>query len=440
MSTRIRFSDALVTAKAILTEHAVELPGERIVIVRDLMGRLHLALEGTRDEKATKKILRDWRGKLGAYAPASDKSAVFWRDEMFDPDAVFANSDAHEICELADKKLLLLDRQFIGLDWLRPEQAALPVRTITFYGLKGGVGRSTALSAFAWWMAKQGKRILVVDLDLESPGVSHTLLADEARPDYGVVDWLVEDAVGQADDELLVNMIAPGPTTPSGDIRVVPALGAKTTDFLPKLARAYGDTRGLNGVEHFGQRLRRLCLALIERTSCDLLILDSRAGLHDIAAVTITHLSDIALLFATSSRQTWGGYTELLGNWSRHPEIARQVREKLRVVAALVPQTTEERKRYLETLTDQSWECLTMLYDEVPPPTEEGSEAQGVADYFNFDRDDADAPHSLLPIYWRPEFVDADFINQPELLEDNHYLPAFGDFVKRLSVLAGVQP
>lgn len=441
MNTRILFSDALKIAKVLLTEHAGELPGERIVIVRDLMGRLHLALDATGNDKnkeTVKNLLKKWHRKLGVYAPTSDKSAVFWRDEMFDPDAVFANSDAYEIGSLAGKKLLLLDRQFMGLDWLRaPNPVALSVPTVAFYGLKGGVGRSTALSAFAWWMAKQGKRVLVVDLDLESPGVSHTLLADEARPDFGVVDWLVEDAVGQADDQLLANLIAPGPATPTGDIRVVPALGAKTTDFMPKLARAYGDTRGAHGLEHFGQRLHRLCQALIDRTGCDLLLIDSRAGLHDIAAVAITHLSHIALLFSTSSRQTWRGYTELLENWAEHPTMAKQVREKLQVVAAMIPEIPEARKRYLDALIGQSWDCLTSLYDEVPPPSEEENpgESTGLYDYFNFDRDDPDAPHTPLPIYWRQEFVDGDFVSQTELTEDNHFLPAFGEFVKRLSEL-----
>jgi len=443
MNTRIFFSDALKIANSLLTKRAEELPGERIVIVRDLMGRLHLALDAAgndENKKAVKNLLKEWREELGVYAPTSDKSVVFWRDEMFDPDAVFANSDAHEIGNLAGKKLLLLDRQFMGLDWLRtPNPVALSVPTITFYGLKGGVGRSTALSAFAWWMAKQGKRVLVVDLDLESPGVSHTLLADEARPDFGVVDWLVEDAVGQADDELLANMLAPGPSTPTGDIRVVPALGAKTADFMPKLARAYGDTRGVNGLEHFGQRLHRLCQALIERTNCDLLLLDSRAGLHDIAAVAITHLSHIALLFATSSHQTWRGYAELLGNWAKQPAMAKQVREKLQVVAAMIPEMPEARKRYLDALIGQSWDCLTSLYDEVPPLSGEEvpGESTGAYDFFNFDRDDPDAPHSPLPIYWRSEFVDGDFVTQPELADDNHFLPAFGEFVKRLSERTG---
>ena len=41
--------------------------------------------------------------------------------------------------------------------------------------------------------------MLVVDLDLESPGVSSAALAAADPPDFGVVDWFVEDLVEQGD-------------------------------------------------------------------------------------------------------------------------------------------------------------------------------------------------------------------------------------------------
>jgi len=46
------------------------------------------------------------------------------------------------------------------------------MKTITFYSYKGGVGRTMALANVAWRMAKMGKRIGIVDLDLEAPGIS----------------------------------------------------------------------------------------------------------------------------------------------------------------------------------------------------------------------------------------------------------------------------
>lgn len=42
---------------------------------------------------------------------------------------------------------------------------------ITFYSYKGGTGRTMTLANVAWILASNGKRVLSVDWDLESPGL-----------------------------------------------------------------------------------------------------------------------------------------------------------------------------------------------------------------------------------------------------------------------------
>src|SRR5689334_6148435 len=44
-------------------------------------------------------------------------------------------------------------------------------KVVTFYSYKGGTGRTMALANVAWILAANGKRVLVVDWDLESPGL-----------------------------------------------------------------------------------------------------------------------------------------------------------------------------------------------------------------------------------------------------------------------------
>src|ERR1700734_501081 len=44
-------------------------------------------------------------------------------------------------------------------------------RIVTFYSFKGGTGRTMALANPAWILAANGKRVLVTDWDLESPGL-----------------------------------------------------------------------------------------------------------------------------------------------------------------------------------------------------------------------------------------------------------------------------
>ncbi|MBA2305488.1 MAG: ParA family protein [Acidobacteria bacterium] len=55
-------------------------------------------------------------------------------------------------------------------------------RIITFYSYKGGTGRSMAVANVAWVLALNGYRVLVIDWDLEAPGIHryfHPFLADK---------------------------------------------------------------------------------------------------------------------------------------------------------------------------------------------------------------------------------------------------------------------
>ncbi len=60
---------------------------------------------------------------------------------------------------------------------------------ITFYSYKGGTGRSLALANMAWLLAAIDRRVLVIDWDMEAPGLHHyfrPFLPDPTLSGYGV--------------------------------------------------------------------------------------------------------------------------------------------------------------------------------------------------------------------------------------------------------------
>jgi hypothetical protein len=67
-----------------------------------------------------------------------------------------------------------------------------PGRIITFYSYKGGTGRSMALANFAWIMAANGKSVLVVDWDLEAPGLHRYFRPFLVDPDLFETDGLID--------------------------------------------------------------------------------------------------------------------------------------------------------------------------------------------------------------------------------------------------------
>src|SRR5258708_26025756 len=70
---------------------------------------------------------------------------------------------------------------------------------VTFYSYKGGTGRSMAVANVAWILASNGKRVLVVDWDLEAPGLHRYFRPFLPDPDIlsspGVIDFVIEYAL-----------------------------------------------------------------------------------------------------------------------------------------------------------------------------------------------------------------------------------------------------
>jgi len=267
-----------------------------------------------------------------------------------------------------------------------------------FYSIKGGVGRSTALAATAWALAQKGRRVLVLDVDLESPGLSSALLPEERRPAYGITDWLVEDLVNNG-DAVFDDLIATSPLSHDGEIYVIPAHGKEPGEYIAKLGRVWmAKPRADGGRETWSRRLKRLIDALEVRLSPDIILLDSRAGIDEVAASCITDLgAALILLFALDGEQTWSGYRVLFRHWNRAGK-AQAIRERLQLVGAMIPDD-EGRVAYFEGLRERAWNVFAgELYDEVPP-------GETTAELFSYEETDDAAPHYPWEIRWNRGFA-----------------------------------
>jgi len=224
---------------------------------------------------------------------------------------------------------------------------------VVFYSMKGGVGRSTALGVCAWALAEQGRRVMVLDLDLESPGLSASLLPDDRQPKFGITDWLVEDLVENG-DQVFEDMVATSELSRNGDIFVVPAHGADPGEYVAKLGRVWMPKMDDQGHRHsWPQRLKRLLEKLEKQWRPDVVLIDSRAGIDDVASACVTALgANLILLFAIDGDQTWSAYRVLFHHWNRSAS-ADTIQSRLQMVAAMVPET--DRVAYLDGFRERSW-------------------------------------------------------------------------------------
>lgn len=416
------FNEVLPKVAGIISSQAFP-PSIELLVIRDIHGRIRIAIDAARGDCA--EIISSLEKKLsglGVYCNTAEASGVLCREDFFEPDSIF-NSAAILKWSLPNSNTVIrvLDRQVTGQDWLIPKEksAGAPPRLV-FFGIKGGVGRSTALTMLAYKLANSGKKVLLIDLDLESPGLSGLLLPQDRLADFGVVDWLIEDAVGQG-DEVLRRMISVSPLSEStqNEIRIAAAMGQGDLFYLDKLSRVYADVSVENHPESFTRRIHRLVQKLEDMEKPDVVLIDSRAGLHDLAAVSIVGLASTAFLFATDTEQSWQGYKLLFSHWQSHPEIAVDVRGRLAIVQALFPES-DQSKRARDFLEKSYGLFSEALYDEVPPG--ETSEA-------SFDLEDESAPHYPFRINWNNRFQEfSPLLLRQGLFTDAEIEASFGNF------------
>lgn len=203
---------------------------------------------------------------------------------------------------------------------------------VTFYSYKGGTGRTMALANVAWIIASSGKRVLVVDWDLESPGLHkffHPFLDEStvgATPgviemirDYAAIardpssqpdDWYVE--VARTDQHAVsLEWDFPG----DGGLDFLSA-GRQNRDYSAAVVSLDWDD--------FYERLGggRFFRALREdmKRNYDYVLIDSRTGLSDVADICTIELPDTLAVCFTLSNQSIEGAAN----------VARQISNRYR--------------------------------------------------------------------------------------------------------------
>jgi len=432
------FGEAIGKAAEIVKSAALPNSVGDPLVIRDMSGLISVALDVSRSEhsETVSKLEQEMAG-LGAYAASP---GVVCADDLFEPDVIFQDPSIVEfVVPGTALSVRVLERQVTGQDWLlnradaTTPQPAIP--HLVFFGLKGGVGRSTALAILAYQMAKAGKQVLLIDLDLESPGLSGLLLPPDRLADFGVVDWLLEEGVGQGSD-VIGRMVSSSPLSANlrREIRIAAAIGNADAYYLDKLSRVYADVTEGHQPKRFSERVHRMVNTLVNTEKPDVVLIDSRAGLHDLAALSIVGLASTAFLFATDSAQGWQGYRSLFTHWQCRPKVARNIRERLKMVSALFPES--EQVPRARAFLERSYTLFAeTLYDEVNP----GVVDQADRDLFNFDMEDNTSPHYPLRIKWNSRLQEFDPMQISKgLFGDDEIRSAYGEFLDGVTQLTEV--
>jgi hypothetical protein len=247
----VTFDDVLPTVLRLCETYPGFGAVTKATVVRDLQGRVHLALQLPASDKFDVDALeRALATELGSWfvgpvlGPQVAMELARLRGTVLGQNAPWRGSWADPIAgtthDTLPGKWHRIERHLSKLAWTGTTPAKLPwplvahrPAIVTFFSFKGGVGRTTLLASTAMQLAADGKRVVAIDLDVEAPGLGSLLGATTRR---GVVDFLVDHyATGTVD---LDNLLAPASALDSGALRidVVPAGNVDAT-YFEKLAR-----------------------------------------------------------------------------------------------------------------------------------------------------------------------------------------------------------
>ena len=451
----LNWDDALLQLQEAIATQATKLlkicEHEPLVILRDWQGRITLCMPCSR-EALNQSELSEWVASLGVSLGllASAPDITYCKDEFFDPHDIWMSPNLVALAPIGDLRFSLLDRQDKENDWLRKSSddfaEKLTPRAI-FFGVKGGVGRSSALTSLALKLAESGKKVLIIDADFESPGVSSIMLDRDVRPDYGLIDWFTAHALG-ADPLLLSELISkkiietsPLSQKTNGLIKVAPSHGALTQAYVSKLGRIYRPT--LDG-QTFAQRLSLLITELEKEHDIDVTLVDSRAGIDDTGAAAITQLQARAVfLFAMDTSQTWDAYELLFKHLTKHASLnviqaqrtAQDFRRTLRIVSAMTPEEVGSTVGYIKNFKNAAYETCVAIYDNIEYSSDEDDDSPEDHSLFAPAFADEDAPHAPMLIMWDEVLRGFDPVNQPGQLAPTVIAKAFGDFLTKAAKL-----
>ncbi|MBF8273971.1 MAG: hypothetical protein HW380_3076 [Magnetococcales bacterium] len=208
---------------------------------------------------------------------------------------------------------------------------------VTFYSLRGGVGRSTALAHTGRILSEMGYKVVCVDMDLEAPGLSNLFgVKDEIIADRGVVSLLT--ALDNKQEIEFREHLFPVPK--SDNLFLVPA-GVPSAEYARKLRfvspemwyrEDYNPLRGL--LDGLRKNLPFLP---------DVILLDARTGISEISGPLLFDLADMSVVVFFPHPQAKSG-TEvitqgLLSSKVRRVENGLNITPVIRFLISPIPST-----------------------------------------------------------------------------------------------------
>lgn len=243
-------------------------------------------------------------------------------------------------------------------------QAQVPVenmpacKIITFYSYKGGVGRTMLLANVAWILANNGKRVLMIDWDLEAPGLHyyfHPFLQDqELSSTPGMIDFLMIFAHGKETAPKILSYAKPiiYEFPKKGKIDFIPA-GQQKASYAKNVnafnwQEFYEHSEFEAFIENFKEQIR---------ADYDYILIDSRTGVSDTFDICTIRMPDILVALFTANTQSMLGAAEITAAVTKQWQTTHSKHQKL--LFPILTRADETEKINLQNARDRARTIFT---------------------------------------------------------------------------------
>lgn len=177
-------------------------------------------------------------------------------------------------------------------------------KVVSFYSYKGGAGRTLALTHTAYLLAKKGKNVLLIDLDIEAPSFFN-VFENKLDIEHGLVDYLYERVFQSGKEEPTIKITdifseIQLNETLKGSIYAIPA-GKLSPEYIFQLTQL--QPTFISRKDYISS----LIVELEQKLGIDIVLIDSRTGINEWGAFSLLDVADDIIFFAYPNNENIGG-------------------------------------------------------------------------------------------------------------------------------------
>ncbi|MFH7015204.1 KGGVGR-motif variant AAA ATPase [Flavobacterium sp. FlaQc-47] len=227
------------------------------------------------------------------------------------------------------------------------------MKTITFYSYKGGVGRSLALVNIATRLVEFGKKVCVIDFDLEAPGLhlKFPLSKNNYKKNHqGIVDYVFEFSNNGILNNKIKNYCIEVNISKNGKpLSLITAGNTESSDYWKKLSSInwydliYENPNGLAFFLSLKEKIKN-------EIKPDFLLIDSRTGISEMSGITLSLLADEIVIVAANNKENLGGANRIIKSINNPDNNILEKTPNINFVLSRVPFTDKPEDRAKESL------------------------------------------------------------------------------------------